>query len=165
MVRVVGCGIICLVAGITILRSVCVVSADMALIAINIGMAKRERKGNMVEGGRFPPRIGGVTLITDGRKLQGSMIRVCGCIIVGLMTGNTLYWCIRIIPVMAFITIHIGMTKGKRKSVMFKIGWSPSRVSGVTLITGDWKVQGIMIRIAGCIVIGLVARNTICRKF
>jgi len=67
-------------------RRGCVVSVNVASGAGDICMTERKGERAMVEGGRFPSRIGGVAQLAVGRELKGSMVWIRGALVILLVT-------------------------------------------------------------------------------
>ena len=77
------------VARNTFAGCICVIPVDVAQVAIGNGMSAGKRELAMVERSRFPTGIGGVTLVTRGGVLRGSMIGIGGLVVIGQVAGNT----------------------------------------------------------------------------
>ena len=86
-------------------------------------MSAGERELCVVKRGRFPSRIGGMTLGTRGRVPCGNVIGIGGLVVFGQVAGNTFRGGIGIIPVdMAQVAIGKGMSLGERELCVVKRG-------------------------------------------
>jgi len=134
----------------------------MTKVAISQSMPAGERELGMVKRGRFPPRIGGVALVTGSRVLCSHVIGIGCLVIIGQVTGNTLRGRVRVIPAdMAEIAISQGMPAGERELCMVKRGRFPTGIGVMTLVTGSRILCCRVVGIGGLVVIRLVAGNTL----
>ena len=149
------------VAGNTFRGSIGIIPVDMTEIAIGKGMPAGERELCVVKCGRFPSRIGGMTLVTRGRVLCCRVIGIGGLVVIFQVAGNTFRGSIGIIPVdMTEIAVGKGMSAGERELCMVKGGRFPSGIGGMALVTRGRVLCGRVIGIGGLVVIVQVAGNT-----
>ena len=129
----------------------------MTFIAVTDGVAQGQRKGAVVDGGRFPAWVGGMAVGTCVGDTDCCVVGICGPVVVCKVTRNTFVRCIIIIPVMTFVAIIDGMAQRERERGMVKRGWFPARVCVVTIGTGVGKACGHVVGICSPVVVFQVA--------
>ena len=123
----------------------------MALVAGGRDMCAGQRPVSIVDrkSSRFPARVGGMAIGTGCRDLCSLVVRVCGGIIIGLVTIDTGIRCCSIIAVMTLVTTCRGMCacQGIVGIVNCESSRFPAGVGSMTIGTGCRYLCGLVIRI------------------
>lgn len=156
------------VAPNTSCRGCIIIHSVMALLAGSGDMRPGQRPVSIMdrEGGRFPSRVGGMAVGTGSRDVCCLVWRVCTCIIIGLVTGNTGIRSVTIVSVMALVTACCNVSAGQGivSIVNSECSWFPAGIRGMAISAGCLKSSRLVVRIGSGSKIGLVAIITFFGK-